>query len=55
MEIFRLGNIRIRKEKEGDTLIISPQNLTECIKYINEHAITKLEINDDFEFLDVNF
>ncbi|WP_341356751.1 hypothetical protein [Rossellomorea sp. y25] len=55
MKTFKLGNIRILKDKEGDTLIISQEHLEECLEYINQHKVFQVEINDDFEHEDVHF
>ncbi|WP_338754934.1 hypothetical protein [Bacillus sp. FJAT-52991] len=46
MELYKIGNVTIREREEEKCVCISQKHLAECIKYINENDIKKIEINE---------
>jgi hypothetical protein len=55
MPIFNVGNVRVKRDSDGDTVIINnPHSIMESIEFINDHSINQVKVND-FEYTDLNF
>ncbi len=55
MPILKTGNVRVRRDSNGDTVIIKDSSaINESIKYINEFNVTKVDV-EDFDCDDLNF
>ncbi len=55
MPILKVGNVRVRRDSNGDTVIINNHSaINESVKYINELKVNKVDITD-FDYDDLNF
>ncbi|MFJ5763631.1 hypothetical protein ACIQAA_31990 [Neobacillus sp. NPDC093182] len=55
MPILKIGNVRVKRDSNGDTVIIKDSSaINESIKYINEFNVTKVDV-EDFDCDDLNF
>lgn len=55
MPILKIGNVRVRRESNEDTVIIKDSKaINESVKYINEFNVKNVDV-DDFDWDDLNF
>lgn len=55
MPIYQVGNVRVRKGSNGDTVVINNHSaINESIEFINKHNVTQVDVND-FDYTDLNF
>lgn len=55
MPILIIGNVRVKRDSNGDTVIIKDSSaINESVKYINEFNVTNVEV-EDFDCDDLNF
>ncbi|MGG3806013.1 hypothetical protein [Metabacillus fastidiosus] len=55
MPILEIGNVRVRRDSNEDTVIIKDSSsINESVKYINEFNVKNVDV-DDFNWDDLNF
>ncbi|MED4402307.1 hypothetical protein ABET41_12880 [Metabacillus fastidiosus] len=55
MPILKIGNVRVRRDSNEDTVIIKDSSsINESVKYINEFNVKNVDV-DDFNWDDLNF
>ncbi|WP_225230684.1 leucine-rich repeat domain-containing protein [Cytobacillus stercorigallinarum] len=51
----KIGEVVLRKEDDGDIVIINNTNVEESIIFVNQHQIKRLQIDDLYEQDNINF
>lgn len=53
VKFLKIGNVRIRKDEDGESVSINVDNIKDSIAYIKEHHIKKVDTYelDNLDFL----
>jgi hypothetical protein len=52
VKFLKVGNVRIRKDDDGESVSISADYIKDSVDYINEHGIKKVSIDYNLDHLD---